>query len=89
MISLLHCRCAQQGGPGCEIEHSADPDCHYHEETNCVASQQGEKSKLATRWVREWQGLRSTLVFLEEKVSKNDLNGKLFSLPFFLPHRQI
>lgn len=29
---------------------------------------------------REWKGLERTLILLEEKVSKNDLNGKKISL---------
>lgn len=49
-------------------------------------AQEGQGCESAGWRAREWKGLERTLIFLEEKVSKNDLNGKIFSLslPFCL-----
>lgn len=45
---------------------------------NPAHQRQGYES--AVRMAREQKGPENTLIFLEEKVSKNDLNGKVFFL---------
>lgn len=45
-----------------------------------VTAWQRQDYESAAWRAREWKGPERTLIFLEEKVSKNDLNGKIFSL---------